>query len=1151
MRVVINLFLLSSIFLLYANELKPITLQLQWKYQFQFAGFIVAKERGYYKEAGLDVKLLEFDGKDGAQKLLNHEVDYLLVNTPLLIKDKKLLDATLLATYFHQSPLVFVTQPEIRSISDFVGKTILINNNTLRNSPLAYLLDLYNINETNAKFLKDQFENKIELFTKKKVDVITAFTTNEVIVLEKKGVHFHTINPTEYGIISTANNLFTTKEKAKKDAKEIVKFLEATKRGWEYALAHKKEVVALIHQKYRQDLSQEHLYKEALAVEKLMMPSKYIVGEMHLEYLYALIQKLQKDGLIDTEVDTTSLLFPTKKYLNLQLTIQEQEYIKNHKKLTYSEVNWKPLSIIEDNRMKGIMGDYLDLVSKKSGLEFVYIVSKSWPEVLEKFQKREIDIVPGAGSSPQEKKLGLMSIAYDRFPMVIVTRDEYRFVTGIEDLKDKIFAVPKYYTSYNFLTTNYPDITVVATKNIKEALKLVHEKKADAFIGHIATALYYLNETGYDDLKISGNTKFTFEHHYLIHHDNLILLSIINKAFRAITDEERSLIHSKWLLTKVQKEIDYRLAFIVGVVLGTAFILLYGRHKALQKHQKETQELNDKIELALEASRSGIWEWNVITNEVFFSKGWKKIIGYEDYEISNRFEEWEKRVHPEDLPKVMQNVQKALDGEIDSFEVVHRMKHKDGHWVWINDKAKAYRDEKGNVIKFSGVHTDITAQKIAQDELLKKKLELDHLAYHDTLTNLPNRALFFDRLSQAIKTAHRDNKKVALLFIDLDNFKEINDTFGHDTGDRVLQIIAQRLEQLVRESDTVARLGGDEFTIVLGELKHGEDSVVLADKILEAIQKPIEIEKHHFYLSCSIGIAIYPDDAQRAEELIKFADSAMYKAKKEGKNNFQFYTKELTQKAFEKVVLENALREAIEADAFDIYYQPQVDMRSGKIIGAEALVRWNHDTMGMIAPDRFIPLAEQSGLIMKLDKLIMKKVLHQSKVWQERGVESLKIALNISAKELKNKNFLQDTKEIIDESGCDIAWLEFEITESYFLKDPSLASKILQEISQMGISIAIDDFGIGYSSLSYLKQLPINKLKIDRAFIKELPDDEDDRAIVEAIIALAKSLNLDILAEGVETQAQAEFLMTKGCLKAQGYLYYRPLSIDEFEKLLV
>ncbi len=443
------------------------------------------------------------------------------------------------------------------------------------------------------------------------------------------------------------------------------------------------------------------------------------------------------------------------------------------------------------------------------------------------------------------------------------------------------------------------------------------------------------------------------------------------------------------------------------------------------------------------------------------------------------------------------------------------------------------------------LETDIAAKTY---EIKKQKDILYDQAHHDALTGLPNRTLFNDRLEYGIEQAKRYKTEIALFFIDLDHFKQINDSLGHPIGDRVLVAVTERLKAKIRKEDTLARLGGDEFTIIIEDIQDIQDVSHLAQKIQEVLTQPVHIEGHTLYISCSIGISLYPQDDTNANNLIQYADAAMYKAKEEGRNNFQFYASEMTALALERVVMETNLRQALEKEEFLLYYQSQIDANSGKLIGVEALIRWQHPVMGLVLPVKFISLAEETGLIVEIDRWVMKTAMKQVTKWYQEGLEPGLLAINLSMRELRSNDFIEILQENMADIGFKPEWLELEVLEGQVMINPEEAIIKLQQISDMGIKIVIDDFGTGYSSLAYLKRLPVDKLKIDQSFVKGVPDDKEDVAIVKAIIALAKSLGLNVIAEGVETDTQKEFLVESGCVNLQGYYYCEPMSSDKIEK---
>ncbi|HYT15672.1 MAG TPA: EAL domain-containing protein [Burkholderiales bacterium] len=440
-----------------------------------------------------------------------------------------------------------------------------------------------------------------------------------------------------------------------------------------------------------------------------------------------------------------------------------------------------------------------------------------------------------------------------------------------------------------------------------------------------------------------------------------------------------------------------------------------------------------------------------------------------------------------------------------------------------------------------------------QDEVkerVRSEEQIQYLAYHDALTTLPNRALFSKILNHGISQAHRRKKELAVLFIDLDRFKNINDTLGHEAGDALLKEVGKRLKQSLRESDTVARLGGDEFVVLLEELADQKHVSVVAHKILTTLVKPFVTLGQEFRVTASIGISTYPADGEDERSLMKNADIAMYRAKEEGKNNFQFYSKELNEHSFERLTMESSLRRALERNEFELHYQPKVDLRTGRITGVEALLRWHHPDLGMVSPAQFIPMAEETGLIVPIGKWVLRTACRQHKAWQDQGLPRLSVAVNLSARQFSDENLLQDITSIVKESGIDPVLLELEITESMLMNNVEKAIRTLDALNEMGIRLAIDDFGTGYSSLSTLKRFPINTIKVDRSFIRDLPGGVDDRAIAGAIIAMGQALGMTVIAEGVETKEQADYLRGQSCDEFQGFYFKKAMPADELAQLL-
>lgn len=474
----------------------------------------------------------------------------------------------------------------------------------------------------------------------------------------------------------------------------------------------------------------------------------------------------------------------------------------------------------------------------------------------------------------------------------------------------------------------------------------------------------------------------------------------------------------------------------------------------------------------------------------------------------------------------------------------------DGHKVLLSTLKTPFRDDANEIVGVLAIARDITEQKKSEQTLRRQQQALQHLAHHDQLTGLPNRLKLIETVGKAIDEAVDHGTQLAVLFVDLDHFKDINDSLGHSVGDQLLIAISQRLKKSVRAADMVARLGGDEFTVLIRNLKDQQGAIEVGEKILDAFREPVIIDSHTLKITGSVGISLYPRDGADTETLLRNADAAMYRSKRDGRNASRLYAADMTEQAIARLALESELHEAIRNEEFTVRYQPQVDMRTGVVVGAEALLRWNHPTHGLIGPDQFIDVAEDTGLIIDIGAWVLEQACHQRERWKQAGIMHLTIAVNISARQMLDPRFADMVREKVVSAGCNPHEVELEITEGLLIQHPENARRTLQTFRDMGLQIAVDDFGTGYSSLAYLKQYPISKLKIDASFVRDIQHDSNDQAIASAVIALGKSLDLDVIAEGVETDEQAAILIRHGCFLAQGYLFSRPVGAADFQHVV-
>lgn len=469
---------------------------------------------------------------------------------------------------------------------------------------------------------------------------------------------------------------------------------------------------------------------------------------------------------------------------------------------------------------------------------------------------------------------------------------------------------------------------------------------------------------------------------------------------------------------------------------------------------------------------------------------------------------------------------------------------RDGSESAIEDSAAPIHNRDGQVAGAVIVFHDVTQSRAMT-------LKMSHLAQHDFLTGLPNRVLLTEMLSQAIGQANRHERRVALLYLDLDHFKHVNDSLGHAIGDQLLKSVAVRLGACVRGTDTVCRQGGDEFVILLAEIEHPQDAAHVAEKLRAALQRPQRIGGHELHVNVSIGISVYPDDGITADAVLQNADTAMYHAKADGRNSFQFFRADMNTQAVKRLDVVNRLRRALDQEEFCLHYQPQRDLASGAMTGCEALIRWLDPDLGCVPPEQFVAIAEECGLIVPIGRWVMREACRQVQAWVDAGLQAVPVGVNVSAVEFRNKGFIEGVAQILEETGLAPRLLEIELTESILMHDADSSARVLDALKSMGMQIAIDDFGTGYSSLSYLKRFPIDTLKIDQSFVRDIATDANDAAIVSAVIGMGKNLQQRVIAEGVETQEQVAFLRSRHCEEGQGFQFSYPLSAEDFALLLV
>jgi diguanylate cyclase (GGDEF)-like protein/PAS domain S-box-containing protein len=559
----------------------------------------------------------------------------------------------------------------------------------------------------------------------------------------------------------------------------------------------------------------------------------------------------------------------------------------------------------------------------------------------------------------------------------------------------------------------------------------------------------------------------------------------------------------------------------------------------VKQRTTELDKANQTLSVLIQASPLAIFVLDTEGNVSLWNPAAREMFGWDESEVLNRPFPLVQKGREEAFRTAFDD---ALRGKL-TTDYETRQQKKDGSPIDINVWTAALFDAQGEINGIMAIVADITERK-------QSEAKINYLAYHDTLTGLPNRVSFEERLVEAVAHASVERESLAVMFLSLDRFKKFNDTLGHLIGDQLLKSVAERLNLTLREGNRVARFGSDEFAVLLTRISGAEDAARRANNFQNVLNAPFIVEGHELYVTSSIGIGLYPDDGMDAQGLLKSAGSALYRAKQLGGSSYQFYTADMNERALHRLALENQLRWALERREFVVYYQPQVNLDTGKIMGMEALVRWQHPELGLVPPAEFIPLAEDTGLIMPIGEWVLRTACAQTKVWQDCGFSNLHVAVNLSPRQFQQPDLLLLIEQSLKEAGLNPASLELEVTESSVMKNAESAIHTLRELRAMGIKISIDDFGSGYSSLTYLKHLPIDVLKIDQSFVRDMTSDPKDAAIVMAIIQLAHSLQLQVKAEGVETEEQLRFLRLLRCDEMQGYLFCKPLAVEAFEQLL-
>lgn len=996
--------------------------------------------------------------------------------------------------------------------------------------------------------------------------------------------------------------------------------------------------------------------------------------------LYTLFLCITSIGVAFYALDSNAEAFIDNSIPELTLTTAERAWLDAHPVIRMGiDKQFAPYEWLDENeRYLGIAADYIKLLEHRLNVRFKPVKDKdTWMDVLEAARKGEIDMVSCLVKTPERSTYLQFSKPYLSSVAVIIGEQSRGYIDSLDRLAGKTVAIHKGHFTDELLRADHPDIRIVNTGSLQQALQWVANGRADAFVGDATAAGYAMKREGLLNLSFVGQTEYQSEFRIGVLHHHAELNSIINKALDSITQAEYNAIYDRWHGLQTPIGIPREKLFIygsAGLFLILSFAYWNYRLRVSEKAHRASEDAYRRSEKRfknlVDTTNGIVWEADAQSFELtFISDNVERILGYSSTEFKQPGF-WQEHIFEADREKAVQFCleQTALKRN-HNFE--YRFITKSGDIVWLKDlvsvvteqteprwlrgimlditeikkadlliqqSEQRFRelieslptiavwgyDENRNIIYWNDASTalygytrkEVLGHKLedliipndlrhkaiqhhknwlrngvaipAEEQKLRHKngqlipvfschimldnytsgkelfsidislveqkritKELTYLANYDSLTQLPNRRTFLDRLRQHVKKAKRNGTQVALILLDLDHFKEVNDTLGHDIGDLLLQEAAHRLKKCIRNTDTVARLGGDEFTIILSDLKENGAIERISEDVLQKMVAPFFLNKETIYISCSIGITIYPLDSSDIDMLLKNADQAMYAAKATGRNRFCYFTASMEAAAQERRRLNNDLRIALKLKQFQILYQPIIEMKNGKVFKAEALIRWRHPERGLVSPDKFIPIAEDSGVIIELGNWIFDQAILQTLKWRKFYHTDFQVSVNISPVQLRSiECFQEEWFAKLNKTGLTGHGITVEITEGILMESsPAVHGKLLS-FRDAFVEVALDDFGTGYSSLSYLKRFDIDYLKIDRSFVSNLTEASHDMVLCEAIIVMAHKLGIKVIAEGVETKEQYELLAAAGCDFGQGYLFSPPVTAEEFDRLL-
>jgi len=1187
-------FLLPSLLMADTFPIEKIELQLGWKHQFQYAGFYIAKENGFYQDAGLDVNIKEFNHSvDIVDEVVLGHVNFGLGKSSLLIDRYNGQPVVALGALYQSSPSVLVaTNPAIKTIQDIRGKKVMITQNAVRSASITSMLLSNGVTENDFVHQKHSFHYKD--LVEGKTDAMASYLSNEPFHLENENIPYQVFNPKDYGYDFYGDILFTSDNEIINHPERVRKFYDASKSGWLWAFENIEKTAQLIFAKYNtQNKSLESLIYEGKALKQLALTKDIDFGHIsiekfnHIGNIFRLANLLDKDGDLNTFVDP----------LNLNRT-QVKIGVLAERGIEITVRRWSKLTKYLNTQLDHyyftvvpLDFNQLGMAIEKNSIDFFITNPVNYVELEHIYGASRIATLLNHDSSTQAE--------LSEYGGVIIAKSDNQRIDTIKDIKGKSFAAVDQYSFGGWIMA-YDELNNhgVAEDEINLSFLKTHDAVVYAVLeGHVESGtirtdtlerlinegkiklsdVKIINKKSHKNFPYLVSTQLYPEWPFskLIHTPNKLANDVLSVLVNISAEHQvykgenldgwtvpldynpvHDLIEKLHLSPYNFHEISLIEVFkkytvsIYAITLG--FILLIFRLLYINKLNKNLDSYNLKLDeevkertinlekanekLILAASvfanaREGIFMTDAKGTIIEVNETFSDITGYSREEIIGQ------------NPRFLQSGLQSPDFYNSMWQSLLDKKHWDGE-IWNRHKSgecyaelltiSAVNNSAGQVINYVALFSDITVMK-------KHQSQLEHIVHYDVLTNLPNRVLLADRLYQAITGSRRDYNSLAVIFLDLDGFKAVNDTHGHNVGDELLIKVAKLMQEALREGDTLARIGGDEFIAVLPGLDKNEDYQQILERLLFAASTPLIIDGIELQVSASIGVTLYPQDGVDADILIRHADQAMYQAKRLGKNCYHLFDTEHNDAVSLQQESINNIKTALDRGEFVLFYQPKVNMVTGKVIGAEALIRWQNPLRGLLAPMDFLPIIEGHPISIELGEWVIDTALSQISQWQEVGIK-LPISINISAYQLQQSNFVSRLKTLLS-THKDVSpqALELEILETSALEGVNQISTIMKSCLELGVNFSLDDFGTGYSSLTHLRRLPANIIKIDQSFVRDMSHDVDDLAIIEGVIALAKSFKRDVIAEGVETIENGSALLQLGCELAQGYGIARPM----------